>query len=350
MIIRVLSHRCRSRILITILPFFLSSCLPFQSEEETRFERYATRLANVFDIKAPATPPLISIKAPSVRDVQITIPRLTLGLLDSYELRHCGLFQLIAEKNSSLGKVQDAFANFDYQLSLTQTLEQCLTEEKNNTSATNPHSLSPKLRSELETLYQTKQQHLQWHWHNLLTSSETMQKQLLGNQWLPDAAFSHRATLSLALTQLREQIDHEQTFIPETVIGLQEAIEKTPLIGPLYFSLIRTTQWLNLASEMVKQEQSNILCGPQRDPTQFQRLNNVFQRYYIEALQPYTAKLDKLYIALSPNIEIIAVAFDSVDQPYPITQAHRQFRVAIKEHVMVWQTLFQRCGHLPELK
>lgn len=104
--------------IITILltTFAIAGCNWLQSPIDDKFDTYLTRIANVQDSQSFQFEPNINIIVPDKRELAITIPNTKIGLLDSYELRKCDLFNLIAEKNSVLGKVQDQFRNFDYQI------------------------------------------------------------------------------------------------------------------------------------------------------------------------------------------------------------------------------------------
>nr|WP_256384204.1 DUF3080 family protein [Photobacterium toruni] len=53
---------------------------------------------------------------PRTHALKQPIADITIGLLNAYELRQCGLFQLIAERNSVLGKVQDKTRRLRYEL------------------------------------------------------------------------------------------------------------------------------------------------------------------------------------------------------------------------------------------
>ncbi|MDP2543107.1 DUF3080 family protein [Photobacterium damselae subsp. piscicida] len=106
--------------------------------ESPPFSTYAQRLANVpetsFDEQTVNTH-LDIIPYPDNRDIYQTIPDIRIGLLDAYELRQCGLFHLIAERNSVLGKVQDKTRQLQYEILFLQGLRTCLATLDTNTDS-----------------------------------------------------------------------------------------------------------------------------------------------------------------------------------------------------------------------
>ncbi len=106
----------------------LTGCNDLFNPEQAMLDKYHQRLANVIEVSSTEIEPLPAITIAPRRDLFHPLPRLTLGLLESYQLRQCGLFNLLADKNSQLGKVQDAFHDLDYQTSLLRTLNSCLSE------------------------------------------------------------------------------------------------------------------------------------------------------------------------------------------------------------------------------
>lgn len=104
----------------------LTGCEP-RLAIDADFDRYLSRIANVQQRDALSPPAMAAQSLPEKRKLLIAIDPVTISLLDSYELRQCGLFELIAERNSILGKVQDEFREWDYQVALLNGIQGCLT-------------------------------------------------------------------------------------------------------------------------------------------------------------------------------------------------------------------------------
>ncbi|WP_428775787.1 DUF3080 domain-containing protein [Vibrio sp.] len=298
------------------------------------FELYLSRLANVLETEPLPLPSQVNIVLPDTHSLRVEIADMRLGLLDSYELRQCGLFHLIAERNSPLGKVQDQFRNLDYQVKLLHGLEYCLQSS----------NISQELNEKLRPLYAIKQKQLIDQLRNLLYTSEAMRAQLSGYQWLPVQSGFNQRDVMTALDHLAvlSSGSIDQTTDSYSVAAYQEVLEKQPLIGQLHFSMLNAVLLLDQATKQLESGDAKLFCGPGRDNTQVQYLNNVFQHYFIEPIQSYLATLDAVYLQVAPYI---------ADWPqgnggyvYPIFRTHGRFRTAIRHHVEYWQSLFKRCG------
>lgn len=297
----------------------------------TLFTTYLDRVASVQD--APVLEgSALNQALPRKRELSVDIPAISLGLLDSYQLRQCGLFQLIAERNSVLGKVADQFSNYDYQHALLLGLTQCITS----------NDISDELKQTLQQIKQQKQLHLPMHQWNLLYASDAMQSQLSGTEWLKEGIGAQVKQVKNALSTIANAFENPESTAELTRI--QETLEKTPIVGNLNYSLVQATWHLATVTEQLYRYDSKIICGPQRDITKYRYLNNVFEQRYIGTIQPYLATLDSYYQQLSQISPLFAPKPELHDYVYPLERNHQAFRAAIKEHVGYWQQLFKRCG------
>lgn len=316
----------------------LSGCTDLFNPEQALMDKYHQRLANVLDVTGTEITPLPAITIPPRRELFQPLPRLTLGLLESYQLRQCGLFNLLADKNSQLGKVQDAFHDLDYQVSLLRTLNTCLSEFETSADES----------VKLEKLYGQKWHHLLTHLDNLLLASETMQKQLTASDWLSVDHQSQITRVRDAFGMLEGMYETPYKVIsrlPDSgMVEYQEVLEKSRLIGRLYYSISNASHWLNETTQLLEKNQSTLICGKNRDITKFRYLNNVFQSIYVEEVQPYLAYLDSTYQRLNSGVTLVEERLALHGETYGLTDAHNTFREKTLEHVKFWQGLFKRCG------
>jgi len=314
--------------IICLIPV-LTGC---KSDSPSRFfETYSERVANVLDA-ADVTQEISITQLPRKRDLYLTIPPITLGLLDSYQLRQCGLFQLIAEKNSVLGKVADDFSNYDYQSALLKGLTACIDDP----------NVDSELKPTLTGIREEKREQLDMHQWNLLYTSDAMQAQLKGTSLLSDGMSEQVQQVSNALTHLNKAF--HSALEKSNVIETQETLEKIAVVGNLYYSLSYSAAQLSLITEQLHNNDHKIICAPQRDTTRFKYLNNVFEQQYIGNVQPYLATLDSYYQQLSANLTLFAPQPELHPFIYPLEQSHSEFRQATLEHIQYWQRLFKRCG------
>ncbi|MCF6453549.1 DUF3080 domain-containing protein [Vibrio sp. MMG022] len=323
---------------LVLLTTLLSGCNDWFNPEKAVFEKYNQRLANVLDTSESELEASPAVTIPDKRELFQELPRLSLGLLESYQLRQCGLFNLLAEKNSQLGKVQDAFYDFDYQINLLRTLNGCLSD----------YPLSDEENTKLNGLYDQKWHHLTVHLDNMLLTSDAMRKQLTGSEWLPLESkdqVAHVRDAFLALDEMYQTPYRTLSRLPDvTIVNYQEEIEKTRLVGRLYYTLIDATHWLEQTTHMLEANQDKIICGANRDTTPFRYLRNVFQTIYVAEVQPYMAYVDSTYQQLDGGLSLVEKRMQAHGANYGIEKAHDQFREETMKHVQFWKNLFKRCG------
>lgn len=320
-------------LLITLLG--LAGC---QSDDPAKdmMADYYQRLGNVLDAPTPdfTSPELPAL--PRKRNLVQPLKDLRMGVLDAYELRQCGLFNLIAERNSSLGKVADRFRQLDYELSFIDTAAQCL-----------PQIKDPSIQTELEQVLALKRKQRDTViWNTLIDSDAWRGQWNLPAYTLTIALPAHSNAVS-TIDQFSHLLDNNPPS-NESVIDWQESIEKQRILGALFVSLSYHTAWLNQTSELIANHQEKVLCGGNFDTTRLERLQTVFYKFYVGDVQPYLARVDGLYRDIAPALTRFATlqtpdAFSAYKNAYWQGEAYRQYKDAIKHHADVWQQLFQRC-------
>ncbi|MEZ8189278.1 DUF3080 domain-containing protein [Vibrio sp. 1F279] len=311
------------------LTMVLAGC--FDDSPQNYFDDYQTKIANVQETDEIQEDWELN-SLPRKRELFIEVPSLSIGLIDSYQLRQCGLFNLIAERNSVLGKVADEFRNYDYQVALLEGVGQCLSNNE----------LDPEIVELLREIEQQKLAQFPLHQWNLIYASEAMQSQMRGSQWL-------RADIGEQVRQTSDALEHiNQALNTPLVSGktteVQEGLEKSSTLGDLYYSLSRASAELDTITQQLTTFDANIICGKQRDTTKFRYLNNVFEQQYIDKVQPYMAQLDGYYQQLAPQLAMFDAQPELHSYYFPIKDAHQAFRSSTRRHVDYWQQLFKRCG------
>ncbi|TCW22617.1 DUF3080 domain-containing protein [Vibrio crassostreae] len=269
---------------------------------------------------------------PRKRELSLDVPSLSIGLIDSYQLRQCGLFNLIAERNSVLGKVADEFRNYDYQVALLEGVGKCLSSDE----------LDPEIIELLREIEQQKLAQFPLHQWNLIYASDAMQSQMRGSQWL-------RADIGEQVRQTSDALEHinqalNTSLVSGKTIEVQEVLEKSSTLGDLYYSLARASVELDTITKQLTTFDANIICGKQRDTTKFRYLNNVFEQQYIGKVQPYMAQLDGYYQQLASQLVMFDAQPELHSYYFPIKDTHQAFRASTRRHVDYWQQLFKRCG------
>jgi DNA/RNA-binding domain of Phe-tRNA-synthetase-like protein len=81
-------------------------------------------------------------------------------------------------------------------------------------------------------------------------------------------------------------------------------------------------------------------------------LTNVFQRYFIEKIQPIASQMNHYQYQLSPIFEkMLSHPNLSPNFKQYINQSNQQgfknYQVAMQQHIHFWQDLFKRCNIKP---
>ncbi|MGF1800679.1 DUF3080 domain-containing protein [Vibrio gigantis] len=318
--------QCSPLLLITVV---LGGC--FGEGPGDLFDDYQTKVARVQDAEEIKQDWEFE-ELPRKRELLLNVPSVSIGLIDSYQLRQCGLFNLIAERNSVLGKVADEFRNYDYQVALLEGVGKCLSSDE----------LDPEIIELLRGIEQQKLAQFPLHQWNLIYASDAMQSQMRGSQWLRTDIGDQVRQTSDALEYINQALN--VPLVSGKTTEVQEVLEKSSTLGDLYYSLARASAELDTITKQLTTFDDNIICGKQRDTTKFRYLNNVFEQQYIGKVQPYMAQLDGYYQQLAPQLAMFDAQPELHSYYFPIQDAHQAFRASTRRHVDYWQQLFKRCG------
>ncbi|RWX57070.1 DUF3080 domain-containing protein [Photobacterium chitinilyticum] len=336
------------QLLVVILVFtFLALIGCEDNSAEDSLKTYNERLANVLDVSPSQAPDTDIPQLAKTRELALPIEDIRIGLLDAYELRKCGLFQLIAERNSVLGKVQDKTHRFRYELLFMDGLENCL--------ETLPQDAD--ILVDIKQLHQLKQQQLPIYLWNMLTTGEEWRKQFriyrraftLGN--FPGSVENQEAMRYLLA--IHTALMNGETVPPkqaERLLVFQQQIHTHRYFGQLVYSIARSRDWLNSSTRLLESNESRIICGTNRNQQKAIYLSNVFHRFFASDIQPYFAELDSQYRQIQISLQVllqppsaVSTKFAPYYQSYIAGELHSSFREAIINHVKFWQRTFKRC-------
>lgn len=306
------------------------------SNIEDKFDSYLERLANVQD-KDKIAVTIATPEYPRKRDLFQQPSRQTVGLVDALQLSKCHLMELVAQRNTVLGKVQDQFRSLEYEVALLSGLKSCLATNK----------LNAELNQDLQRIFTIKWQELPVHITNTLYSSDALYANAFSTNWYTKETNQGLYSLQSALQELSSlHTLYGKGVLPEyfDILSYQEEIEKYDQLGRISHSLQSATAYLHSSTQQLKQYDSIIFCGKNRDSTKYRRLKNVFQKYYLGEIQPYLADLNSAYHTLSPHIDILYTV--NLDNRYhhPVQSAYTEYKQATIHHAQYWMSLFKRCG------
>lgn len=270
----------------------------------------------------------------------------TIGILQLNKLQHCQLGQLIAERNSQLGKVSGPSSEFVYNVRFIQMVPKCvatlndaeLTKQLNEVKQQKADLLFTYwekmlfLDKQLASLYlpvsyslldvnQTQKQHI-FNTLNYLTSVKSALVNQEFNQINSAELEAHLATL------------FKNSYLPSLLRAMYEQIfilqQQNKALESVSFSDICKTGHNNISATV---------------------LTNIFSKFYGSKIQGYHNDLLREYMQVKPAL--LGLWQNQNQQPYKsdlkihplsLDTSLKQYSVT---HVTWWQQLYKRCHIQP---
>ncbi|MDX3773526.1 DUF3080 family protein [Chromatiaceae bacterium AAb-1] len=325
------------RISLSILLLFLTACNPTGGEQQ--LNNYNNRLARVLSLPVTETelPPVAPL--PAVRDLRKPLPDIRLTLSEVYVTRSCHLDTLIAERNSSLGKVYHVSQQLLYELRLLAQLKYCLQQPWADT----------ELAALLSESYTLKQQSIQHALYNMLLTDNTIRQQLQGKPrllTLNAAGFAETLSTLQTLLQLQQLItDENWQQAAQIDIEHQLAIlYRYDFIARLQYSLRYSSHWLARLNNALSVTDSSSICPGKRTGEKMTILTNVLHLYFIGEVQPYMAQLTRYQQQLWPVLEqLYAGTPVSPHLTRRFIAPANSLQQNLLNHVAWWQQLAKYC-------
>jgi len=326
-------------LLSLLLCVTLGSCSRHDAED--LWLDYHSRLQRMLELPdlAPKLTPVPEL--PPVRQLYQPLPDTKLNVLDLVVLRRCGLQQLVAERNNSLGKTMTVANQLGYELQLVNQLKPCLQHPE----------LDADLQQKLQLIYQEKQQQLPQVLANFLLTDQTLRQQLYGSQRSIQSGVSITSTLT-ALQQLGRLQDNvlkkdlaalastDAAFINHQV----GALYQSQLLADWQYSLRQNNGWLSALNAQLDHINLDAFCQRPQAKDKTQILNNILLQQFIGKIQPYLAELDGISQQLQPALNRIYQQSPIAAVLYQRTEAqHQELRQQLNRHVAWWQQLQQHC-------
>ena len=317
---------------------FIAACSP-SSSVVSSVDSLNQRIATTLQIE-PATLSYTPRPAsmPSVRQLKPVTSSAGMGLLTSLRLGHCRAGQLIAERNSSLGRLEDGLMRFQDDIALLQALVVCaempqsdlIVDELNQAIADKRQKLAVDKAYAIAT-------------DKALRNALTVAAQPL--QRIDDSAFNPVLTALKKLTNWLQQ--------PQTNSNLSvwlETLAQSDYLPRLMRSVIAMRLNLIQLQRQLPPLTAAAGCNAKVVPERAEILRNVFMRFFINEVQVNLAQLTTQYQQLQP---VLASLAEQVPQPSlkrylrQLSEQGQRLAQASKRFVQPWQQLFADCGFTP---
>ena len=335
---------------------FMTGCIdtdPAKSLVETYAERTSRAIDIEFDLKLNKTSELYPI-LPDRRERTASLTPITEGLIDVLDLKQCGLIDLIAQRNTSLGKLAGGSQRLIYELEFIPKLRGCQALLTNDSSQTD-------VLARVKEINQIKSEN--WPrqiWNSLYSSSEMEQHFSLGAAPLPPDADYSIAELMLTMqrfVEIAETQSHSDWQTPSFANELErdyETLYRSRFGSEWLASMALLTQVLEQTSEAIKQRLNDRpICFNQRQNQKSEILWNVFMKFYVNSLQPYIAQVERTGRQWSELHQRINTSLNLPQGQWLDTYTHPEGKVwsrylqAREKHTKAWQDILDQCGLRP---
>ncbi|WP_127347937.1 DUF3080 family protein [Pseudidiomarina mangrovi] len=281
---------------------------------------------------------------PALRDLRLDVTELNLSLLDSFRLDSCRVAALIAERNSSLGRLQQGVLRYYHDVQISSALNECVADLD-----------ASELRQRLTNVAAQKQASLP-----LLRAQAMLQDSALRNTLSsgkialnqPDPA--QFAPLLQALETLIQTLNSSHASELPALAELQAALEtldNSSYSGQLWRGFYEQQQLLAQLSPLLQGIDQRAGCRSAGVPERAQILRNVAISIFGGQLQPRLATYLQQGQAIKPYLERLkAIDAHPLMNDYlsHLIAQPEQLREAVRAHAKQWQVLFDACGFSPQ--
>ncbi|MCZ2721145.1 DUF3080 family protein [Marinomonas sp. 15G1-11] len=322
--------------------FFLFLGCDSQHAVQQSFDDYKSDLSRSRWFDLPPLKALVQpLPLPSLNDRRSELTQFDISVLDFLSLQQCSIGSVVGYKNSILGKVMPDSQRLLYELNLIHAIDTCQID-------------SDSLRAELLSIRHVKQKELTRAFANSLWAGEESEAFFsLSNgiismsphesSFLPlQSAFSYLQRVQTNLNTIPQLSSAE-------LEGHFQTIYQSEYAGRLLQTLRLISSNLNQISNALQMIEANeAFCGK---PILF--LKQQFKRHYIEKLQPYMARINRVAFNVLPVLNALR------EQTQPLSSDFNRFlqqwsmigdgsvwggyQMASKRHALEWNRLFNQC-------
>lgn len=347
------------------LGVFISGCEP--SSPEDMLNNYQYRISNVMEVSQAVISDLPTRPAFPLRR-HLIYPTLEVreGLLDVINLKTCNLLPLIAERNSSLGKVYAPSQKMRYELTFYHAIGQCKKALEDTPTA------DQALLAQVSSIYQAKHDNLPAElWNGIFTAKELELNFSRAKETLPliDDGSSQNSinAMKTLIGIIRAPLAGDRWELPPALDTIESSynVLYNNRSGPKILSSLQLlTTHLSQASDTLERGlQQKQLCFNNTPSTRAKIIQNVFYKYYIGEVQPYLANVHKYAVAWTAVNKELMASFKAYNLEPPEQLAKYQHVVlshdepdslwaryleARNKHTQSWQKLLKQCGMMPK--
>lgn len=353
-------------LLMVIFIIALTGCSQ-QQQIEKNLLAYQDRLSSFTGIEIEQRSDIsIRLNAPAKNTLTQDIEQLFINLRELYALQECTLNQVVAERNTALGKMQLPSSRYAYEIALLKEIVRCKELLRNKSTQENVDALLVQL----EAWEATKKQQLPYVWSNLITQSDELflhmssaPSYISGDEtdsfiaskqaW---AALSQHTIYFVDEKHPRTDSINDVKNSPYFAIDAEiknlelhlQQLEQSRLLARMWKTQLLITKLLDNTTPLLeKYLDMNTCTGPQQ-ASDIVIMRNIFTLFFAEEIQALAAELNKYHYQLFPLVSplidsnVLPPAYKDYLTQHLVSN-HRIYKESMQNHIQKWQQIFARC-------
>lgn len=314
-----------------------------QASVAERMSRYRGALETVLDAPSQEPVPEARLALPARRDRRLEVSDQRIGPFDFLSTLGCPLSELVAARNSALGKVLVPTRRLAHELAVVEAIDDCLP------------TLSAERAERLGAHADAKRAEAGLHVWNAVWLDRDLER-FLSTGPASLIGFGDPSDGPEQMARAAEALGRGDV---ETLESAFHALRDNPPLGQLLADVKTATEELERAARLVSLASEK--GGEKNCGAQARRLSRVFASHYRE-LQPALAEFDRSGREALVALESLfrTTALENEEMPAAMQRYRRdllggtsdadlaeRFRTAIVDHAKGWGPILERCGVIP---
>lgn len=305
---------------------------------------YSERLQSYTGITLAPALEISRLNAPDKQLTKVDIERTSINLREFYAFNDCSLNQLVAQRNTALGKMQLPSSRYAYESELIFELLACQQKLKKDED----REEKAELREKLANWTTVKQEQLPLVWANLITqSTETALHFTGGTGYISGTSTDNFQATKQALTFLLKSRTQHPVDTEALELHLQQ-LNNSALLAKQWRTQLLLKQELDNVSSLLTTYLNNNTCSTLKEEKSIEIMQNIFRIFFAELIQPVAGQLNRYYYELSPLVEQLANAPKMPAEFSQYLLLHNKdnydaYAQSMQAHIKIWQQIFTRC-------
>ncbi len=326
-------------LLLFTLMLCLQACKPKQSLPNA-LDDYSERMYKVLSLDPADINVNSTLSFPSKTSLILDIPPLNIKVREFYAIENCAIKQLIAERNTALGRTQLPSVRLQYEWALIEILKSCLQQDVNIEN-------KPLFVKMTHWLHQ-KENFFPLNWANMITQSDEFYLSLSASAGFIEGNENDNFTQGLYdlknLIAIKENPQQQLSTIESSL----QSIQNHRIYARQWRSQKLLEGYLNMMTDDISTWANTFNCDTRKNKEKIKIVRNVFTLFFIQQIQAIASQINHYHYLLKPEFLILS---EDIHLPedikevidYYTNEGFSAYQESILNHVKMWQHIFEKC-------